>query len=165
MMNYILSKLVLLSSFVNPYTSTEADVSMYYKVVPTISRIVSTGLTFVLILLLTFVPLVTTLDIVYLVVPLAHDKLQEINDKIDKRFHKGEGEHSLFGLLSKQALEAYEESTQTGKNAILIYLRKRLIYYIIVASLVFFAIAGFDTITRLVSDILYKLLHGLGLVG
>ena len=152
----------IVAEFVNPYADSEyeVDAKMMNQGLTFIQSIVSVVLMAIIVILGLVIGIVTTLDIMYLTNPLAHDKFDEV---IDRR-RRDDSKKIKFSFISKQAIDAWAEATETGKNVMLTYLRKRIIFYILAAVVMFLIVYGWTNVASFVAKMIYNLLEILGFV-
>ena len=153
---------LLNSAFENPYAEfdREYDAKVFNEVLGSVSSVISVGLGGFVVVLCLLAAFVTVLDVLFMTVPYVHDKLSEI---LDRRRRDGESSSKVV-LLSKQAIDAYEEAANTGGQAILIYMRKRIGYYIVLAVAIYFLVSGWEQIVHLVASFIVGILDSVGLI-
>ena len=152
----------IVAEFVNPYADSEyeVDAKMINQGFTFIQSIVGVVLVAVMIILGFLIGIVTTLDILYLTNPLAHDKFDEV---VDRR-RRDDSKKIKFSFISKQAIDAWAEAAETGKNVMVIYLRKRMIFYILAAIIFFLLIYGWTSVASFVAKMIYNVIEALGFV-
>lgn len=89
--------------------------------------------------ILTAVGLFTAIDVLFLEVPPLHTALEE-NAAAKGQTDKNGNPKPRF--VSKDAVNAYNEGNDNGKNVIITYLKKRVVAYIAVAVVVFLLLTG-----------------------
>ena len=86
----------------------------------------------------------TAMDIAYLVFPIAKEKMDSAGQsghKLTSSQNKSTGE-SKFRWVTDDATNAWNEASETGANAVFLYLKKRLISYIAIAVVLFILMTG-----------------------
>lgn len=153
---------MLTSAFENPYAEfdKEYDAKVFNEVLGSLSSGVSVALGGLIVALCVLAGLITTVDVLFMTVPYIHDKLVEV---LDRRRRDGESSSKIV-FLSKQAIDAYDEAAQTGKQAILIYLRKRIGYYVVLVIAIYFLVSGWEQIVHFVANLIVNILDGIGLI-
>ena len=102
--------------------------------------------------LLVIVPLMSLLDILYLLVPALKNWYDDTVRNNDKRMVKMVSH--LF--ISKNAIEAFEDASVTNMPVLWCYMKRCIKFYIVVASVIFILTAGLD----IVLGFIYKLMSG-----
>lgn len=153
---------VLTTAFENPYApyEKEYDAKLFNEVLTTVGSIVSVGLGALISILSVLAIVTTTLDVVYLTVPPLQGKIDRL---VDER-RRGDKISSRFGIISKAAIDAYDVGTTRGENIIMLYLKKRIAYYIILAIVIYFAVVGWDQIIGFAARMIVDILDNLGLI-
>lgn len=117
-----------------------------------VSAILSYVSGIVLTLIVVAVSLMLIVDTIYLIFPNA----KYVYDNY-KMAQKGKlGKIVTHFLVSKNAIEAFEDSSVTGQPVMWCYLKRAIKFYIIVVSIVYVLAAGLDIILVVV----YKLISG-----
>lgn len=162
-MRYAYLQLVYLTqAFENPYTAEEyqVDTKLALHSFEVLRNVISIVLGILVIILSCLIAVTTVTDILFLTVPSVHEYLGEMIDKFRR-----EGKHSKkIVIMSKQAVDAWEEAVESGKNVYIIYLRKRAGFYIAVSVVVFFMVTGWSQVVGLVAKVIYRILQALNLM-
>ena len=149
-------------AFENPYVGSEyqVDTKLEVHALAVIMNVSAVLLGVILVLFGMLVAITTTTDILFLTLPSVHEHISEVLDRFRR---EGKTEKKIV-ILSRQAIDAWEEANNTGKNPLILYLKKRMIFYAGAATIVFFMVSGWTQIVGLVAKVIYYLLHGLKLV-
>lgn len=99
--------------------------------------------------------LITTLDVAYITIPMFQDKVR------DERWDGSKG-HGKVRFISNDARLAVEQASMmsTGKSALWIYIKKRIIAYMICAVVLFICLRGSSTLVPIIANIILDLLKG-----
>lgn len=153
---------ILTAAFENPYAGEEyqLDTKLATQAFTLITNISSVLLGVIVAFLCMLIAITTVTDMLFLTIPAVHEIFTEI---IDRRRREGKSA-SKISLLSKQAIDAYAEATAEGKNIYVLYLKKRLMFYIITATLLFFILVGWSQLIELVAKIIITILSAMNLV-
>lgn len=100
--------------------------------------------------------LITTLDVCYLTIPMFQDKVR------DERWDGSKG-HRKIRFISNDARLAVEKAAtgQTGRSALTVYIKKRIISYCIAAMVLYICLAGSNTIVPAISNVVLTFLKGM----
>ena len=117
-----------------------------------ISAILSYASAILLILIVIIVPLVMTIDVMYLVVPVFKNYYDtQIKGSTDLKAKVVE-----HLIVSKNAIEAFDDASITNKPVLFCYMKRSLKFYIIVVIVVALLATGLGTIL----DFMVKVLGG-----
>lgn len=94
--------------------------------------------------ILIIVPLAMVIDVVYLLVPTA----KELYDNYTNTHSDFKGRIVQKLLVSKNAIEAFEDAAVTNKSPIWCYMIRSMKFYVIVVMTVIVLTTGLDTILR-----------------
>lgn len=117
-----------------------------------ISSVLSYVSAILLILIVIIVPLVMVIDVAYLIVP-AFKYYYDTQIKGNSDIKAKVVEHLI---VSKNAIEAYDDSQTTNKPVLFCYMKRSLKFYILVVTVVVLLATGLDTIL----DLMLRLLSG-----
>lgn len=109
---------------------------------------------FVTILALSAVGIFTAVDVMFLVVPPLHTALEE---KAAAQGTTDKAGNPKPRIVSTDASMAWHDAAETGKNVLIIYLKKRLVAYIAIAIVAYMLLSG--NLTMIISLVL-KLIKG-----
>lgn len=130
---------------------------------PELQSLISTLLGAIVIVVLMAVGFFTGLDIMFLEIPLFHSKLE--NNAMSKGTTGKNGEPKPR-CVSDDAIDAYKEAAEIGKNVLIVYLKKRIVAIVAVSIVIFMLLSGNLTgIVKIVLNIISKALefiNGLG---
>ena len=132
------------------------DYELIYGIGDTIFKAISIIFGFLIVFILLYLMLVTTMDVVYLTFPVIQEKLRDYFDN-----------KKLFGLklLSDDAINSLEEAhTNPDQNVWVIYLKKRVITYLVSAFLLYLLYNGGADISKLVASNVIRILKALKLI-
>lgn len=109
---------------------------------------------FAALFIVVFMTVITTLDVVYITIPLVREKIRE-------KGWDGSNDTKRFRLISSDARVAYEEcAIEAGKMPIMIYLKKRFKTYVL-CTIILVIILGFSqTMIAGIRGIVIKILRG-----
>lgn len=96
----------------------------------------------------------TAVDVLYLEVPALHTSM---DDKAMSKGQTGKSGGVKPKIVSEDASQAYKEAQETGKNVLLIYLKKRIVAYIAVAIVLYMLLSGN---LSLIVEVVLKMLNG-----
>lgn len=96
----------------------------------------------------------TALDICYMIIPTLHATLEEL--AMNKGTTTKDG-HPKPRFISQDAVNAYKEGIENGKNILILYLKKRVVAYIAAAIVIYMLMSGRITI---VIEAVLRLLSG-----
>lgn len=104
-----------------------------------------------------FLPLITVMDILYIIIPPLRVSLNKLNSKWEWK------ERKYIRPVSKDAVLAVEEAntSKPGKSPLGIYLIKRLKTYIICAIVLGVLLGGMDDIRRIIVNIVVPVIEAL----
>lgn len=152
-----LNRLCLLTAnFENPYgdSTKQINVRFYIKALTFISEAASTILGVAVFLVLMILPIITALDMLYILSPNGRNHIL-------KKGLDGRDGSRRFKLISKDAVEAVDEAEVEGKSCVKIYLKKRIGMYIVAGVLSMVLLLGVDflvpIIRELLSGVIYRL--------
>ncbi len=156
---------ILLSAtqaFENPYAGAEyqVDTALAVHAFDTIQNVSSVIVGVILILLGMIIAITTTTDILFLTLPSAHERIGEILD----RFRREGKTDKKIVILSRQAIDAWDEANNTGKNPMILYLKKRFVFYIGAAVLMYFMVVGWSQVVSIVAKVIFNILQAMKLV-
>lgn len=109
---------------------------------------------FLTVIVLMAVGLFTAVDIMFLTIPPLHAALEE---KAAAKGTTDKNGNAKPRIVSTDASLAWQEAAETGKNVLIIYLKKRLIAYIAIAIVVYMLLSG--NLTAIITLVL-KLISG-----
>lgn len=121
----------------------------------TIINIVGWLFGIIVLMIVVYVSLVTSIDIVYITVPIFRGRLKKMYDG-----------RTLGGLkfISADVIESVDESYTSGQSPLLIYLKKRIVTYIFMAITLAILMTGGDGILDFVSNIVYRLMRAANII-
>ena len=153
---------VLTAAFENPYADQEyqVDTKLALHAFSSIQSATGIILGVLCVIVCMLVSITTVTDILFLTIPGIHEIITEA---INKRRREGKSSSKLV-IMSKQAIDAWAEANENGTNVYVVYLRRRGLFYILVAIAVFFMVTGWSQVVTLVAKIIYNILYALKLV-
>ena len=104
--------------------------------------------------ILILIGLFTAIDILYLEVPAFHNSMDQKGMEKGQTNKSGGVKHKL---ISEDASQAYQEATESGKNVLIVYLKKRIVAYIAVAIVLYMLLSGN---LSLIVEVVLKMLNG-----
>lgn len=141
---------MVMRAFENPYAGyDDADAKIITQAFDSIRESINIGLGVLLAVLLVAFGITTSLDLVYLTWSNGQTRLEKL---IEKR--KNGDNRAMFGIVSKTAVDSYEEAMEVGKNPVMIYFGHRFMLYVVLVVVMFAIIAGYDFIVAWVAKVL-----------
>lgn len=135
-------------------TNVNPDLKGAQGTLAPIIEIVNTVIGILATAILILIGLFTAIDILYLEVPTFHNSMDQ------KAMEKGQTNKSggvKAKIVSEDASQAYQEATETGKNVLIVYLKKRIVAYIAVAIVLYMLLSGN---LSLIVEVVLKMLNG-----
>lgn len=135
-------------------TNVHPDLDAAQGTLEPIIEIVNTVIGILATAILILIGLFTAIDILYLEVPTFHNSMDQ------KAMEKGQTNKSggvKAKIVSEDASQAYQEATETGKNVLIVYLKKRIVAYIAVAIVLYMLLSGN---LSLIVEVVLKMLNG-----
>lgn len=135
-------------------TNVHADLSAAQGTLEPIIEIVNTIIGILATAILILIGLFTAIDILYLEVPAFHASMDQ------KAMEKGQTNKSggvKAKIVSEDASQAYQEAQETGKNPMIVYLKKRIVAYVAVAIVLYMLLSGN---LSLIVEVVLKMLNG-----
>lgn len=135
-------------------TNVHPDLKSAQGTLEPIIEIVNTVIGILATAILILIGLFTAIDILYLEVPTFHNSMDQ------KAMEKGQTNKSggvKAKIVSEDASQAYQEATETGKNVLIVYLKKRIVAYIAVAIVLYMLLSGN---LSLIVEVVLKMLNG-----
>lgn len=135
-------------------TNVHADLGAAQGTLEPIIEIVNTAIGILATAILILVGLFTAIDILYLEVPAFHASMDQ------KGMEKGQTNKSggpKAKIVSEDASQAYQEAQETGKNPMIVYLKKRIVAYVAVAIVLYMLLSGN---LSLIIEVILKMLNG-----
>lgn len=123
----------------------QADITGGSNSLASITPLISTITGVIVVVVLLGMALFTSFDVAYLVFPVAKQKMDSAGssggNKMASRTDAKTGE-ARFRWVTDDAINAYTQATETGKNPLFTYMRNRLWSYIAVAIVIFILMSG-----------------------
>lgn len=140
-------------------TPYAVDFDKLNSVSTVVMNVIGFILGFAAIFIVVFITLMTTLDILYLTVPMFRSFVHEKN-------WDGSNDTKRFRLISSDARVSVEEmAIDSGKPPIVTYCKKRIKTYLICAIIFTIITVYQNDIMQLVRSVVLKVLEGTGLFG
>lgn len=121
-----------------------ADVNGGSEALSSVAPLIQQVTGIIVIIVLLGMAVFTAFDVVYLVFPVAKDKMDTAarsgNTAVSKT-NASTGE-AKFRFVTDEAIQSYQTATESGANPLFVYLKKRLISYIAVAIVVYILMTG-----------------------
>lgn len=123
--------------------NAESNIADGAKALESIMPLVNNVTGIIIIIVLLGLAVFTALDVAYLVFPVAKQQMDSAGQSgkasVSKTDKNGEAK---FRWVSDDAIQAYQQATETGKHPMMTYLKARLVSYIAVAIVVFMLMSG-----------------------
>ena len=132
-----------LNTVVNTMNS-KAAVSQASQGLSSVMPLVNQFTGMIVVLMLLGMAIFTSLDVAYLVFPVAKQQMDAAGSSgraSVSKTNKATGE-AKFRWISDDAIGAYQQATEIGKNPLFTYLKMRLISYIAVAIVIYILMSG-----------------------
>lgn len=130
------------------------DLGSAQKTLDPLIEIVNTIIGILATAILILVGLFTAIDVLYLEVPAFHNSMDQKGMEKGQTNKSGGVKHKL---ISEDASQAYQEATESGKNVLIVYLKKRIVAYIAVAIVLYMLLSGN---LSLIVEVVLKMLNG-----
>lgn len=135
-------------------THVKADLSDAAGTLAPIIEIVNTVIGVLATAILILVGLFTAIDILYLEVPAFHNSMDQKGMEKGQTNKSGGVKHKL---ISEDASQAFQEASESGKNPMIVYLKKRIVAYVAVAIVLYMLLSGN---LSLIVEVVLKMLNG-----
>lgn len=130
------------------------DLGSAQKTLDPLIEIVNTIIGILATAILILVGLFTAIDVLYLEVPAFHNSMDQKGMEKGQTNKSGGVKHKL---ISEDASQAYQEATESGKNVLIVYLKKRIVAYVAVAIVLYMLLSGN---LSLIVEVVLKMLNG-----
>jgi hypothetical protein len=143
----------------------EADISGAAGGLTSLMPLVNQITGMIIMILLLGMAIFTALDVAYLVFPVAKQQMDSAGQSGNKAVSRTDSKtgEATFRWVSDDAVNAYQQATEVGKNPLLVYLKNRVISYILVAVVIFMLMSGnLSVIIEFVLNMLESFFNMLG---